>query len=82
MFDCASPPSVHICGPSSIGESPILEGTGSGESIGNGVTLGNGDRIDDVEGVVTGGEGVDATTAVGDDFNMNLEISIGKMFLH
>jgi len=74
MFDCSSPPLVHICGPSSIGESPIIEGIGSGEGVGegvgeggNGVTLGNGDGTDDVEGVVTGGEGADATTGVGDD---------------
>ena len=57
----------NICGPSSIGESPIIEGIGSGEGVGNGVTLGNGDGTDDVEGVVTGGEGADATTGVGDD---------------
>jgi len=67
MFDCAPPPSIHICGPSSIGESLILEGTGSGKSVGNGVTLGNSDGTDDVKGVVTGGEGVDAKTRVGDD---------------
>jgi len=67
MFDCSSPSLVHICGPSSIGESPIIKGIGSGESVGNGVTLGNGDGTDDVEGVVTGGEGADATTGVGDD---------------
>jgi len=71
MFDCSSPPLVYICGPSSIGESPIIEGIGSGEGVGegvgNGVTIGNGDGTDDVKGVVTGGEGVDATTGVGDD---------------
>jgi len=67
MFDCASPPLVHICGPSSIGESPILEDIGSGEGVGNGVTVGNDDGTDDVEGVVTGGEGADATIGVGDD---------------
>jgi len=67
MFDCASPPLVHICGPSSIEESPILEGIGGGEGVGNGVTVASGDDTDDVEDVVTGGEGVDATTGVGDD---------------
>jgi len=67
MFDCASPPLVHIGGPSPIGESPILEGIGSGEGVGNGVIVDNGDGTNDVEGVVTGGEGVDATIGVGDD---------------
>ncbi|KAK7333778.1 hypothetical protein VNO80_30555 [Phaseolus coccineus] len=49
MFDCASTPSEHICGPSSVGGSSILEGTDSGEGVNNGVTSANGDGIDDVE---------------------------------
>jgi len=48
MFDCSSPSLVHICGPSSIGESPIIKGIGSGEGVGNGATLGNGDGTDDL----------------------------------
>ena len=54
-----------MCAPSPIAQSLILEGTDSGEGVDNGVTLGNGD--DDVEGPVPDGEGVDATTGVGED---------------
>jgi len=45
----------------------ILQGTGCCEGVNNGVTLGNGDGTDDVEGHVPDGEGVDATTGVGED---------------
>jgi len=66
-FVCASPLSGHFYGPSSIGELSILKGTDSGEGFDNSITLGNGDGTDDVEGVVTSGEGDDATTGVGED---------------
>jgi len=69
MFYCTLLTSVHICGPSSIRESPIYI---FGEGVGNDVTRYNGYGTDDVKGVITGREGVDATIGVGDDMTLNV----------